>query len=1147
MLRINRKSINLKLVGFFALVLVAAGLSAAVLRFTPEVQPVGYVPQPLTSSFYLASGTEKIYIPSYDKTVLAGNLFSHPISASAVIDIKNQDWNAADLLDARTYTDRKVVTFDGTTGVELSWANLSSAQQDAVSLDAALGAQIIDYMRGDTANEVANGGTLRNRTSVLGPIVHSQLVLHNNNIYVGANDGLLHVFSATDGTEKWAYLPSMLLKETSLYADATNATLKYMVDGSIGIGSSTINGSAGKLLAGSLGAGGQGLFALDVTADPTSVSAAAGKVLWEVTPSDTGYANLGYTYSRPVVTKVHSSSGSVDAVIVGNGYANTGNGHASLLVIDASDGSLIKELDVQPTATDVFNGLSSPAVNDTDNDGVVDIVYAGDLEGTLWKFDLSDDSSSNWSSSALYATGQAITTAPAVSLHPHGGYMVNFATGRILNDTDDADSSTVFAAYGIWDGAPANNTSRVTQALTAAEYNIPGIIIDVRYATVNEPDWTDGGDLGWKTPLPAGERVTGDGIFIDGGRLYFTATNPVSGDNWLLELSSLTGGGADQPFLDLNGDAVVDDNDRIKSASGSLLMDNTGVPVGKFVVNGVVSSQPVLVKLTKLFATLYGYNPDVENGTPPNSGENQYTNTDVGIPPSTSVDAGLGVAYGHFDYDIHVEMGGKNGSVHEHEYDDKENKTYVDFLNSIGNDGDFRIPKLIDSTTQQFKILIANQDLSPGTRLTFGPQGGTNSIKDLPIIDYYRHYGAIDANGNLDFSKLPTFTRADVENLVVSFPVDAFYSKDWGTGVVRPGLIPTQTGCVKGSTFNPGLYNEWRNGALTFQIVDAGITDPNLFTYSYQPDVGTTDDPALQRTVNGVTAIHPEERGFVINQSMGTSIPEHFGEYTLFWHHKGSVEFCYDEAGWLIDPNSATAGSGTTSGGTTTTTTTTTDLVSTVNADGTAVTTEVTVTTTTNGTPSTSTEMITNSYGTDVDALKNQLLQAQSTLKNAQDTQATAQSTLQGIQSQLNEANSSLAKKQNDLAKEQKKVAELQTKLANETQKSKKIEIQKELDKKIDKVAKKQAEVDSIAVQITDLEAKLATAKTDLEVATKAVLDATVLISQIDAMIQYLIAQDQGTPPDSTPPTLTIGGAGVGSVGTGGGSTGRISWRQINL
>ena len=161
------------------------------------------------------------------------------------------------------------------------------------------------------------------------------------------------------------------------------------------------------MLVGTLGAGGKGLYALDVTT-PVPASFAESQVVnnvrWEKSNADTGYANLGYTYSTPQIVRVDKADGgdstiAVPAVIIGNGYVNTGNGHATLLVINLADGSVIREIDTTNAGdtSGVYgsagapSGLSSPTVVDINADGVVDYVFAGDIDGRLWKFDLTSD------------------------------------------------------------------------------------------------------------------------------------------------------------------------------------------------------------------------------------------------------------------------------------------------------------------------------------------------------------------------------------------------------------------------------------------------------------------------------------------------------------------------------------------------------------------------------------------------------------------------------------------------------------------------------------------------------------------------------------------------------------------------------------
>jgi type IV pilus assembly protein PilY1 len=315
-----------------------------------------------------------------------------------------------------------------------------------------------------------------------------------------------------------------------------------------------VSGTEKTILVGALGAGGAGLYALDVTTPTaTSETDAASKVLWEITATG-DFANLGHTYGTPVFTKL---SGGTAAVIVGNGYMNTGNGHAVLYIINANTGALINAIDTGSGSLASPNGLSTPTLYDTDGDFRPEYAYAGDIDGNLWKFDLTNNTSS-----LLFTTSpvQAITTAPAARSHPNGGQMVAFATGRILTSGDEIDTS-VHYVYGIWDGAPDANNQLLVQALTTSTFDGGG----VRTISDNAPDWTAGSGhhMGWKFSLPPGERVVGEMPFYNNGRFYFLASNPTigTGESWLHEVVFHTGGSPLSPIYDLNEDGLFNDAD----------------------------------------------------------------------------------------------------------------------------------------------------------------------------------------------------------------------------------------------------------------------------------------------------------------------------------------------------------------------------------------------------------------------------------------------------------------------------------------------------------------------------------------------------------------------------------------------------------
>ncbi len=683
---------------FLALIVVLVRVVLALAAFNPANQPTGYIAQNEVSNYNLKSGNETLFRPEYEKEFYSGNLYAYQIDASGNFSPAAELWGggAAAHIDLQNFdTERFIATMKDTgTGVAFRWSGGSalSAAQQALIGDATAGPNILNFIRGDRSNEIQNNvGAFRQRSSALGDIVHSRPYYVSDStsptIFVGANDGMVHAIDARavqGGGERWAYIPSMLLSKIKTLS--VNPYVRdYFVDGQINV--ATILSGTKRILVGGLGGGGKGLYALNITGSAgltaTSEADVVSKVLWEITPSTVNYAapatanayiNLGYTYGTPTIAKV----GGVDAVIIGNGYNNSASGNyaAYLYVINADTGQLIKSIKAGADGSAVSpNGLSTPTAVDTNNDGSVDIVYAGDLNGKMWKFTLATDTSS-----VLHDAGQAITVTPAVSTHPNGGYMVNFATGAMFTTADTTDT-TVHFAYGIWDGA-AGSTIK-TQTLTERTFSAGGVSTRIRNVTTNAMDWAT--DKGWQVALPAGEKVVGEGSYVANQRYYFTSHNPtistlitnttttVKGENWLMELDYLSGGNKNQPFLDLSADLLLNNSDRILYIAtdtyiatdvytaddilpmgknigdvieaglvgttvaagrvGKYIPHTAGIPVGKYLDIGVMS-QPILVQLVTLNDTLFNQSPDVT------------------FPVITSLTAGgRGVSGGHFDVD----------------------------------------------------------------------------------------------------------------------------------------------------------------------------------------------------------------------------------------------------------------------------------------------------------------------------------------------------------------------------------------------------------------------------------------------------------------------------------------------------------------
>ena len=387
-------------------------------------------------------------VKAYRLDEVTGEVITDPIEWSAAEQLQGTDWDTRNLL-----------TFDGDQSGQLFvYGDLTDDQKQKLGPDAE---QVVEFIRGKDPD--SNG----NRAHMLGDIVHSSPVFIDDVVYVGANDGMLHAFKAVDGTEIFGYVPYLVFDYLKDLA-AADYDHRFYVDltPTVQKGEKLLNSTGEQaILVGGLGKGGMGYFALDIT-DPHAMG--ENQVLWEFPRKDTKTADvedMGYSYSKPVVVRSYKPKPSFGAdytwvVIAGNGY-NSPNGNSVLFILDAATGAVIRKL-VAGTGPD--NGLSSPIAVDVNFDEIVDFVYAGDLLGNLWKFDLTGTKVTDWEVaykdaagvplfSALDANGdpQPITVKPDVMFHPEmHGYIVCFGTGKFLggSDFDDAKLQTI---YGIWD------------------------------------------------------------------------------------------------------------------------------------------------------------------------------------------------------------------------------------------------------------------------------------------------------------------------------------------------------------------------------------------------------------------------------------------------------------------------------------------------------------------------------------------------------------------------------------------------------------------------------------------------------------------------------------------------------------------------
>jgi type IV pilus assembly protein PilY1 len=364
-------------------------------------------------------------------------------------------WSAAAKLEARDANDRLIATYNGAAGKPFRVSELTDSQRDALGANPG---DAVAYLRG------AEVSGLRLRSQKLGDIVNSAPVFAEGVVYAGGNDGMLHAFDALSGEELFAYVPNLVFAHLSHLTDP-GYTHRFYVDSTPTIKSGDLIGGTPDvpktLLVGGLRKGGKGYFALDVTAAKSRITAEAAlaeRVLWEFPQS--ADPDMGYSFSRPVIVKTNSTRHPW-AVVFGNGYASA-SGVSALYILNPLDGALIRKI---TAGKGPDNGMSSPVAVDVSNDQKADFVYAGDLHGNLWKFDLTSDDAGRWEAAfskdfepqpLFSARGpggspQPITTRPDVMHHPRQhGYIVCFGTGKYVSDNDPADM-TVQTIYGIWD------------------------------------------------------------------------------------------------------------------------------------------------------------------------------------------------------------------------------------------------------------------------------------------------------------------------------------------------------------------------------------------------------------------------------------------------------------------------------------------------------------------------------------------------------------------------------------------------------------------------------------------------------------------------------------------------------------------------
>ncbi|HGM0117491.1 TPA: PilC family type IV pilus tip adhesin, partial [Neisseria gonorrhoeae] len=359
----------------------------------------------------------------------------------------------------------------------------------------------------------------------LGDIVNSPIVAVGGYLATAANDGMVHIFKKNGGSDersynlKLSYIPgtmerkdiegndSDLAKELRTFAEKGYVGDRYGVDGGFVLRQVELRGQKHVFMFGAMGLGGRGAYALDLSKINGNYPAAA--ALFDVKDGDNNGKNgknrveLGYTVGTPQIGKTQNGTYSA---FLASGYAAkqiaSQENKTALYVYDLKDtlGTPIAKIE----APGGKGGLSSPTLVDKDLDGIVDIAYAGDRGGNMYRFDLSNSDSSKWSAKVIFEGDKPITSAPAVSRLADKRVVI-FGTGSDLSEEDVVDTKEQYI-YGIFDDDEGTVNVKVTNG-TAGGLLEQHLTQENKTLFLNKR--SDGsGSKGWAVKLTGGQRVT---------------------------------------------------------------------------------------------------------------------------------------------------------------------------------------------------------------------------------------------------------------------------------------------------------------------------------------------------------------------------------------------------------------------------------------------------------------------------------------------------------------------------------------------------------------------------------------------------------------------------------------------------------------
>ena len=518
-----------------------------------------------------------IFQAQFDPADWSGDLIPYPVTLVGddnieIGDASTAPWTAATRLDAKSPASRKIYVgkkvADSSAATEFTWDAIDAdakkylrlppgAAEDDPQDAESVGEDRLNFVRGDRTKEAPNG-TLRKRGKVLGDIVNSGVAYSGapslrindpgyvsgfaetyksrvKTLFVGANDGMLHAFDSDTGNELFGYIPSWVVPRLNALSSTTYQHQTY-VDASPVVAEAKVGADWKTVIVGGTGGGGQGVYALDVS-NPAAFDAS--KVMWEFTDADD--ATLGNVIGRPAILKfkVDATSYKYYAVVASGVNNYIDDGHFSTT---GKPAIFILDLAKAPATAWVLNTnyykielpiatmtIASGVANFTTTSGLADetkLLFAGDLQGNLWKLDFTNKYPAEWALATLsyYTDGttpipmyvakdgsanlQPITMPPYLAYGPNRTLIVAFGTGKYLETSDNAGPFKAQSVYALLDN---NSATPDSASPTSAIYGRTRL----QMATASTDGTITNSAFSWGRPLSDADTSIRSGWYFD--------------------------------------------------------------------------------------------------------------------------------------------------------------------------------------------------------------------------------------------------------------------------------------------------------------------------------------------------------------------------------------------------------------------------------------------------------------------------------------------------------------------------------------------------------------------------------------------------------------------------------------------------------